>query len=106
MTAAERALIAFFFSAGTAAAARIPMIRTTTDNSTRLNPASRPDPSFRKGDPVKLQRTALQEAQVRDRQEQIDLRLQLTDAGGFKSVLRLQHQIARGKTGVELGLRE
>src|SRR5476649_1459667 len=73
MTALERAFCAFFFRAGTDAAARIPMIRTTTDISTRLKPACRPDRLFGKVDSVKLQRTALVESQVCDRLEQIDL---------------------------------
>ena len=89
MTALERALIAFFLRAGTDRAARMPMIRTTTASSRRLNPETEARPSFRKVDSVKRQRTALEEPQVRDGREQIDLRLQLTDAGGFKSVLRL-----------------
>src|SRR5580698_2678223 len=104
MTALERAFLAFFFRAGTDAAARTPMISTTMASSRRLKPASRP--SFREVDPVELKRAALDEAQVSDRQEKTDLRLQFTDAGGFKSVLSLEHKVASGKTGVKLGLRE
>ena len=75
MTALERALMAFFFSAGTDAAARMPMMRTTIESSRRLKPAWRPERSIRELNVVELQRAPLLEAKVCDRQEETDLRL-------------------------------